>query len=121
MLGRGTVLLVWIFTALFVTGCAKSAQQYAVPDVSRPAVFTLAKSGSTRSTFALPIRGSGFIHGTAKIELLLNGSPCRSETLSGEVDFLWEGDWYSDDADIRYLPAPGTTGELTLRYCFKDR
>jgi hypothetical protein len=69
---------------------------------------------------SLSVRGSGTIQGHAEVTLILNGSPYRTEKLSGQVGFQWGGDWLSDEAEIRYTPTSVTSGSLKLRYKFND-
>ena len=90
----------------------------ALPDVRTPHTLTLRTSHAPQRVYALDVRGSGTIDGTATIVLLLHDQPYRSERLSGRIDFKWSGDWYSDTAQIRYEPADVNGGTLTLDYGF---
>lgn len=93
------------------------SQRQAIVDVTKPQTLTL-KCDATRKVHALEINGSGRIEGDATIALMLNGAPYKSETLRGNIDFKWNGDWYSDSAEIVYSPRSVTSGELTLTYEF---
>ena len=78
----------------------------------------LSSKHKSDTVHGIRIKGFGNIEGRASISLILNGKPYRTEALSGEVDFYWSGDWYSDTAEILYQPADVASGTVTLRYEF---
>ena len=89
-------------------------------NVKEPRTISLEHSISNSSIYALSIEGSGYIDGVATMVLILNGDSYRAERISGTVDFAWGGDWYSDLAEIRYVPIDVTSGSITLHYEFKS-
>jgi hypothetical protein len=60
------------------------------------------------------------IAGNAEISLLVGGKPYQTEKLSGAVTFRWDGDYYADEAEVRYKPTTVTGGSLRLTYQFHD-
>jgi len=89
-------------------------------DVIKSETIVLKKSAGQGAIHSLSVIGSGELHGDAEIILILNGGPYKTEKLSGKVDFRWGGDWYSDEAEIRYTPTSVTGGSLKLKYDFSD-
>lgn len=111
------ILKVLAVTVL-ATGCG--TRTHKVADVTKPSAIVLTKQPSQGSIHSFSVSGSGEINGTAKISLILNGGPYKTETLSGSVSFQWGGDWYSDHAEIQYTPISVTRGNLKLKYKFND-
>jgi hypothetical protein len=108
-----------ILTALVVSSCGQQVQRAAPADVTKSEVLVLNKPSGKGSVHCLIIEGSGSIDGKAEIQLMENGAAYRKELLSGPVSFEWSNDWYSDSAEIRYLPSGATGGNLVLKYRFK--
>ena len=117
---RAWVLLLGLMPILLVVGCGDGMRTVDVADVTKPTTIVLKKETGQGHIFALTIEGAGRIDGSAKISMLTNSSAYQTETLSGNVTFRWEGDWYSDDIKVRYTPATVSGGELRLRYRFAD-
>jgi hypothetical protein len=103
-----------------VAGCGSDVRSHDQADVTKPATIILKKNAEQGAVHSLSVVGSGELDGNAEITLILNGEPYKTETLSGKVDFRWRGDWYSDQAEIRYTPASVTGGSLKLKYEFND-
>jgi hypothetical protein len=103
-----------------LSGCGVRNRAHDVADVTKPETLILTKSSGQGPIYSLTVIGSGKIHGTAEITLILNGGPYKTETLSGSVKSRWGGDWYSDQAEIQYTPTSVTGGNLTLKYKFSD-
>ena len=90
-----------------------------IDDVTKPANITLnAPRDLQKRIVSIHIRGTGAVVGTAQIELMLNGSPYRTEKLAGPISFDWSGDWYSPTAEIRYQPIDAKDGKIALQYRF---
>src|SRR4051794_17060235 len=102
------VLLVAASVAL--AGWAFSSPSVSVRDVREAESLILGQATGNHHTWGISIRGSGRIDGEATITLLLAGQPYKVEKLSGEVDFEWGGDWYSETAEVRYEPANVRSG-----------
>lgn len=111
-----------LFTCLIVlaisTGCG--TRTHRVADITKDDTIVLTKKTSQGPIQSFSIAGSGKINGQAEITLILNGKPYKTETLSGPIKFRWGGDWYSDNAEIRYTPVSVTEGNLKLKYGFND-
>jgi hypothetical protein len=101
---------VWLFAMPSVT----------VNDVRKPETLVLRKSGGGTHVFALTVRGAGEITGKATVSLVLNGTPYKTEQLSGKVEFEWRGDWYSNTTEVRYEPVDVRGGNIVLKYKFHE-
>ena len=64
------------------------------------------------------INVTGNIDGSAEIYLMLNGKPYKTEKISGNVNFKWDGDWYSNNALIIYKATDVNKGKLSIGYAF---
>ena len=95
-------------------------QTYDVADVTKAEIITLEKKSTQGHIHGITVIGKGHIDGDAEIVLLLSGTPYKTETLSGDVDFTWGGDWYSDSAKVEYKPSSVKSGHLSLQYAFED-
>lgn len=95
-------------------------QTYKVSDVTEPETIIVHKKKTQGNVHGITILGKGNLEGEATISLILNGAPYKKEYLSGNVDFKWGGDWYSDSAEIRYTPIEVTSGSLKLKCQFAD-
>ncbi len=104
--------------AFLLAGCGNGSKSDELPDVTKPDTVTLMKNPGQGPIHSLTVTGLGEIDGDAVIILMLNGGPYKTEPLSGTVDFKWSGDWYSDQAEIRYTPTSVKGGKLRLRYRF---
>ena len=111
-------LLTCLIAATLATGCGNRTHD--VPDVTKPVTIILKKDPGQGPIHSLSVIGSGKIAGNAEIILILNGGPYKTESLTGSVNFRWGGDWYSDQAEIRYTPTSVTSGNLKLKYKFNN-
>ena len=111
-------ILTFLIVAAIATGC--NTRTHHVADVTKADTIVLSKKPAQGLIHSLSVIGSGEIDGKGEIILTLNGKPYKTESLSGPVKFRWGGDWYSDDAEIRYTPTSVTGGDLKLRYGFND-
>lgn len=107
-----------IALAVLASGCDTKTRNIA--DVNNSETIILDKQAGQGPIHSITISGSGRLKGEAEISLILNGGPYKKEHLSGAVDFRWGGDWYSDQAEIRYTPISATGGKLKLKYKFND-
>ena len=113
--------LIVSLVCVMLAGCGISGgQAVSIKDVTKSEIVTLKKNSSQRCIYAIRIQGRGSIAGKAEIQLMLNGEIYKKEELSGKIDFAWGGDWYSDTAEIRYIPHSVTVGSVSLKYDFKD-
>ena len=111
-------LITVIALAILATGCG--AKTRTIADVCKGETIILEKQVGQGPIHGITISGSGRLKGEAEISLILNGGPYKTEHLSGAVDFRWGGDWYSDQAEIKYTPISSTGGKLKLKYQFND-
>jgi len=112
--------IVAITLLALLVGCSGKNQTCSVVDVAKPETITLAKLSSQGNIHSITIVGKGRLDGTAEIVLILNGKPYKTEKLSGDVDFKWRADWYSDSASIVYTPSSAKAGNVNLHYRFED-
>jgi len=106
--------------AVFVSGCWVADRLVNVVDVTRSETIILKKQSGQGHIGSISIKGSGNIDGKADVILMLNGAPYKVAAISGPVEFDWNGDWYSDEAEIRYSPVSVKAGKLTLSYKLQD-
>ena len=105
---------------MLVAGCGIGGRTHDVADVTKPETIVLKKNAGQGAIHSFSVIGSGEMRGNAEITIILNGGPYKTEKLSGKVDFRWGGDWYSDQAEIRYTPTSVTGGSLKLKYEFNN-
>ena len=108
-----------IFFAV-LSGCAKYDQKQEIKDANKPETLILQKKAAQGSIVSYKIHGSGSISGTAEIQIILNNSVYHTETINGNISFTWGGDWYSDTAEIRYIPKDVSGGHILIEYSFGD-
>ena len=115
-------LMPWLITVALLVGCSLNPQSHDIIDVTKAEKIVLKKQQNQDQDriHSLSIIGVGEIDGNAKISLILNDSVYKSQSLSGKVNFQWRGDWYSDEAEIRYEPQSVTGGTMILHYDFAD-
>ena len=111
-------LIASIALVAVVSGCSLGSRTHSVADVTKPEAIVLKKKPGQGPVYSFSVVGHGKINGNAEISLILNGGPYKTEKLSGKVDFRWGGDWYSDQAEIRYAPGTVTGGTVRLKYKF---
>jgi hypothetical protein len=107
-------------TVFFIYSCFNGSQYCEIKDVTKSEVVILKKEKKQKYIHAITISGKGQISGSAKIILILNGTPYKSEDISGKVSFNWGGDWYSDTAEIRYDTLSVSEGQLSIKFKFHD-
>lgn len=114
------LLHISLITALaFVcSGCMR--REVRVSDVAKSETIVLKKEPSQGSIVGVSIIGRGRIEGKAEVQLILNGGVYKKEILGGDVSFEWEGDWYGDQAEVRYIAGTASSGSITLKYEFRD-
>ena len=114
------IILLTFISALLLSSCSANYEYKNIKDVQKPEVIMLHKKSYQGGVYALTIICSGYINGNAKLILILNGEPYKTENLSGKIKFQWGGDWYSDSAEIRYEPDSVKEGKLHIKYIFRD-
>jgi len=115
---RHPCLSLIVMLALVCGGCAR--REVSVHDITRSETIILKKKSGQGSIHGIAIAGRGSIVGKAEVELILNGATYKKENISGGVSFEWDGDWYADQAEVRYLAGTASSGTLTLQYEFHD-
>ena len=113
------LLLVALLTSISL-GCAGcGTREIRVKDVTKNETIVLQNRPGASAPFGLRITGQGTIAGNAEVQLILNGAVRKKAALSGPVRFVWDDDWYSQEAEVRYRGGTATSGEVTLRYDFR--
>jgi hypothetical protein len=100
-------------------GCSQPMQNHIVTDVTKEQLITLSKSKSNKTINRMKVHVTGYIDGEAQIYIILNDKPYKTEEISGDVNFKWTGDWYSDIMEIKYKPSSVNGGKLNLQYLFE--
>lgn len=104
---------------LTLISCAKNEQKHIMQNLSESQTIVL-KSPEKKSIHALKIHATGALTGEANISLMLNGKAYKTETVTGNIDFTWANDWYTDQATIRYETNNVTDGNLAFSYVFNQ-
>ncbi|MBE9114350.1 hypothetical protein IQ249_00415 [Lusitaniella coriacea LEGE 07157] len=115
---RNATILGILAASLLTVSCDSYENSASVSDVTKEEVIVLETTKKSEDISSINIKGRGQIDGEATIVLMLNGEPYKTETLKDEVQFSWDGDWYSNTAEIRYTPVQVNSGDLTLEYSF---
>jgi len=115
----GKLSALWVLATL-ICGCGVGARTHEVADVTKSGTIVLNKNTGQGPVHSLLVAVHGKIAGTAEMVLTSDGKPYKTEKLSGDVAFRWGGDWYSDQAEIRYTPSAVTGGYVRLSYTFTD-
>lgn len=101
-----------------LSGCTR--HEVSVKDVTKNETIILKKQSSQGGIVGISIAVSGSIAGKGELQLILNGAVYKKEAVSGAVSFEWSGDWYADQAEVRYLAGTVSGGSLGLKYDFRD-
>ena len=111
-----------IIIASFLMCCCSAIlkETTQIKNVSKQEVIVIHKRRDQGNVQGIKIRILGKIAGTATIQLLLNSGTYKKEEIKDKVNFFWEGDWYQDDAEIRYIPDTVATGDVTVNYEFLE-
>jgi hypothetical protein len=120
-------LALFILKGLVGRGFAESIfhQTAVIADATKPQTIILRKKFYQGYIDGMTIHCFGVLEGKATIQRILYNDgkyegPHDQGTITGKVDFSWGGDWYSDTAEIRYIPESVSSGHLTLTYTFYD-
>ena len=84
-------------------------------NLTKSQIFTLT-SKCGEQVVSIKIEGYGNSEGSSAIHLILNDEEYKSEVLDGKFKFTWSGDWYSDEAIVRYVANSASAANLTLDY-----
>ncbi len=112
-----TALLTLLFP-LAITACVKYNQSLTFTNVQKKQIIELKTKTKDELVHGISIKVTGHIEGEAKIILMSGGKPYRTEAITGKVKVRWDGDWYSDTAEIHYEPTNVKSGELLFEYFF---
>lgn len=112
--------LSFLALVLVFAGCSFSQREVSLKDVTKSEMIVLKKKPAQGSIHGIRIAGRGSISGKAEVQLILNGAVYKREAISGSVSFEWSGDWYADEAEVRYISGTAVGGTLTLKYAFQD-
>jgi hypothetical protein len=105
---------------LALAGCLAGDRATTVKDVTRAETIILKKKPSQGAIHAISISGFGSINGDAEVQLILHGAVYKKEKISGSFRVEFDGDWYADEAELRYIPTKVSSGNLTVKYAFRD-
>ena len=107
-----------VFLVIFLSSCTQYDQEIIITNITESQELIL-KANKNGNAHSIHIHGAGHIKGNAEIILMLNGNPYKTESLSGNVNFKWAGDWYSNNATVIYKAENVTEGNLLLEYNFE--
>ena len=117
-MGKARILFGAFVLALMLACCSWYDHEIKIGDLQHEKIIVLRKEPQRGDVYSINIRVRGKILGEAKMHLMLNGKPYKTELLKGAVRFNWGGDWYSDTADIKFEPMKIEYGELFIEYRF---
>jgi len=111
-------VVAWLFWPFFLALFASdpSSGSIAIKDVSKAETFKLGDNLGFGDTHRVTIRVTGQLDGTAGISNPITGNTLTP--IGGTVDLEWSGDYYTNRADIRYVPQDVRGGSLTIAYEF---
>ncbi|NEQ49017.1 MAG: hypothetical protein F6K11_02630 [Leptolyngbya sp. SIO3F4] len=108
-----------IALGLVIVGCSSRSQTQSIQDASTQQKIVLTKENNEGNVYGLTVRMRGNISGEADISLMLSEDKAYyTETVSGDVQFRWRGDWYADEIEILYEPKTETSGSIDIKYDF---
>ena len=112
---KGMTVLI-LFVAMAITGCGER-QSAGIPDVTKSATLTLmAPPAQSAPVHGISLRIRGKIDGTAQIA----GPPLQTKRVSGNFEIVHNGDYYSTNCVISYLPVGVRKGRVTVDYEFRS-
>lgn len=112
---KGIAALILLMAAL-IAGCGKR-HTVGVPDVTKSTTLTLTTApGQSASVHSISLRIRGKIDGTAQI----SGPPLQPKRVSGSFEIAHNGDYYSTNCVINYLPVGVRKGRVTVDYEFRS-
>lgn len=82
--------------------CTKYDQQTEITNLKEPQTIILHKKAYQKEIVSMALRCYGIIDGEAQLSLMLNGKRYKTETMKGNINIKWGGDWYSDSMELRY-------------------
>ncbi len=109
--------ILFTLMVVFAASCTTYDQNISIKDVGQSQTIIL-KNYSDKNVRSIAIKVSGHINGDAKIHLMLNDEQYKTESIGGNVNFKWGGDWYNNDAVIIYNTTDVTKGNLSIDYAF---
>lgn len=112
-------ILPLLAVVLVFVGCSFSQREVSVKDVTKSETIILKKKPGQGSISSIHVVGRSSINGKAEVQLILNGAVYKRAEVSGDSRFEWSGDWYADEAEVRYIPGSASSGTLTLKYDLK--
>jgi hypothetical protein len=112
--------IVILGASLVLAGCSAADRETTVKDVTQAETILLRKESKQGAIYAISIAGFGSINGDAEVQLILHGAVYKKKEIRGEFRFDFAGDWYADEAELRYIPTKVSSGNLTVKYAFRD-
>ena len=102
---------------IVLTSCSAYDENISINNAEKSQTITL-KNQNNKNVYAISIKITGHIEGKARIQLILNNKPYKTENINGSVNFKWGGDWYSNEAVIIYKTTKVIKGNLSIDYTF---
>lgn len=115
--------MIRVFTAFLLIALygACSASRFESRLIADPArAETLVFKTPRSNVHAIVISASGSIDGRAEVQLILNGSVYQRKDVTGKFETEFLGDWYSQEAEVRYAPQNVTKGEVAIKVRFRS-
>ena len=104
------------FTLLFFILLSGCSDEVRINSVAFSETLTLKSENKHQHTIWLAFNGR--VEGVARISLMLEGKPYKTEELNGDINFEWRTDWYSSEAILEYEHGTAKGGSLTINYGF---
>ncbi|RYF41724.1 MAG: hypothetical protein EOO38_20415 [Cytophagaceae bacterium] len=115
-----TIFRVVLCISIILVGCGCGKRTAGIKDVTKAEVLILRKKPAQGPIHRFDVTASADLQGVARIQLILNGAVYKEEVLKDRARVQWSSDWYSDEAEIRYIPLAVSKGSFALTYDFKD-
>ncbi|MFT6221512.1 MAG: hypothetical protein ACJA0C_000915 [Candidatus Endobugula sp.] len=104
----------YVLLIIILSSCSWFGDEY-ILDLSTSTRFILQSNGSEFPS-GYTLRAEGYSTADGVIELMLNDTVYKAERVTGEVDFKWSGDWYSQDMKLVYRLQKSGKGTLKITY-----
>jgi hypothetical protein len=105
-----------LFLIMLLAGCFFGDKKVQVRHVAFSETIML-RAGKG-NPYRIRIQGKGRVEGVARISLIENGVAYETEELNGNVDFVWDHDYYDGLAVLQYDHGSAKSGHLSLTYRF---
>ena len=108
-----------IILLLFSIFACNQTESFQITDLSVKKEFLLKPESDKNYSIRLEFKGN--VNGKSSISLESNSSGFKKELeVSGEIDTVFNFDWYQEKGKIVYEPIEVNSGELWIKYTFYD-